>query len=85
MRLAQERRLLAITLDQVDVRAGVPASAQANTTPGKPPPLPRSAQTFAPAQAQKLQRIKMPGPQIEFVERGDEIGLGLPSRRSATK
>ena len=46
-RFAQEGRLLGVALDQMDMASGVSANAQASTTPGKPPPLPRSTQTFA--------------------------------------
>ena len=70
-RLAQEGGLLGVALDQMDHRAGVSANAQASTTPGKPPPLPRSAQALADGrERQKLQRIgDMPGPQMSAASR----------------
>ena len=45
-------------------RPRVSASAQARTTPGNPPPLPRSTQTWRMVRGQQLQRIgDVPSPQ----------------------
>ena len=46
-RFVQERGFLAAAFNQVNVRPGISASAQAITKPGNPPPEPRSAQIRA--------------------------------------
>src|SRR5882757_5374067 len=48
-RIASRRKAAFLVLRSTrwTIAPDVPASAQASTTPGKPPPLPRSAQTFA--------------------------------------